>query len=190
MATQLTDEALDTLLALQIAVAWAGEGRCDPPRLGWWETDLVDPEGGGDFLARLLPKTHAWVALEAVREAARRVDAKARAKLAQPDAVRTLFFLGFEVDEQLADRLADHKHGGTPTTVLPLPVDPSRAFSRDAFSQALGTGNASVTVVPGGRLLKGKVPGDPVDAVRNLAAALLPLADEYPMPFYRIDGAA
>ena len=24
------------------SVAWAGEGRCSPRRLGWWDTDLVD----------------------------------------------------------------------------------------------------------------------------------------------------
>jgi hypothetical protein len=24
-------------------------------RLGWWDTDLVDPDGGGDLLARLAP---------------------------------------------------------------------------------------------------------------------------------------
>jgi len=44
--------------------------------------------------------------LEAVREAGRRTDAKARAKMADPDKMRTVFFLGFELDEQLGDRLA------------------------------------------------------------------------------------
>jgi len=63
----LTEAALDEILALQFLVAWAGEGRCKPKRLGWWDTDLVDPDGGGDLLARLAPRTHAWAALEAVR---------------------------------------------------------------------------------------------------------------------------
>ncbi|WP_395830945.1 hypothetical protein [Archangium violaceum] len=40
---------LDTILALQLTVAWAGEGRCEPARLGWWQTDLVDEAGGGDL---------------------------------------------------------------------------------------------------------------------------------------------
>ena len=94
MTSALTDAAADAILATQVTVAWAGEGRCKPRRLGWWDTDLVDEAGGGDFLARLLPQTHRWAALEAVREAARRTDAKARAKMADPDKMRTIFFLG------------------------------------------------------------------------------------------------
>jgi hypothetical protein len=77
MASTLPNETLDEILAFQFVVAWAGEGRCEPKRLGWWDTDLIDPAGGGDLLARLLPRTHAWASLEAVREAARRTDAKA-----------------------------------------------------------------------------------------------------------------
>jgi hypothetical protein len=58
-AAPLTEAALDEILALQFLVAWAGEGRCKPRRFGWWDTDLVDPDGGGDLLARLAPRTHA-----------------------------------------------------------------------------------------------------------------------------------
>src|SRR4051794_10988519 len=117
--------ALDAILSIQVTVAWAGEGRCSPKRLGWWETDLIDEAGGGDFLARLLPQTHAWASLEAVREAARRTDAKARARMADPDKMRTLFFLGFEVDEQVNDRLLALKGLGHPPAkalALPLPL--------------------------------------------------------------------
>src|SRR5689334_18925175 len=121
MAPVTPSSTLDTVLALQITVAWAGEGRCEPRRLGWWPTDLVDPAGGGDLLARLLPRTHAWASLEAVREAARRADAQAREALANPDRLRTLFFLGFEIDELLSERLTSHKRAGTAIThVLPL----------------------------------------------------------------------
>src|SRR5688572_31029354 len=104
MGTQLSDVAIDAVLAMQLVIAWAGEGRCSPRRLGWWDTDLIDDAGGGDLFARLLPQTHVWASLEAVREAARRTDAKARAKMADPDKLRTLYFLGFELDEQLGDR--------------------------------------------------------------------------------------
>jgi hypothetical protein len=104
----LAEAALDEILALQFLVAWAGEGRCKPRRLGWWDTDLVDPDGGGDLLARLAPRTHAWAALEAVREAARQTDTKARERHGEPDRVRTIFFLGFEVDEKVSARLAAH----------------------------------------------------------------------------------
>jgi len=55
MSEPIRDAILDTVLALQLTVAWAGEGLSEPPRLGWWQTDLVDELGGGDLLARLLP---------------------------------------------------------------------------------------------------------------------------------------
>ena len=82
--TAPTDAELDRLLARQLMVAWAGEGRCQPRRLGWWDTDLVDEAGGGDLFARLTPKSHRWAALEAAREAARRCDAEARRKMGDP----------------------------------------------------------------------------------------------------------
>jgi hypothetical protein len=87
MTVLLATTVLDDILAIQLSVAWAGEGRCEPRRLGWWETDLIDPRGGGDLMARLLPRTAAWAGLEAVREAAMRVDRKARAALPDPDKV-------------------------------------------------------------------------------------------------------
>ena len=129
MSTPIPDETLDAILAMQLTIAWAGEGRCSPKRLGWWDTDLIDDAGGGDFFARLLPQTHAWASLEAVREAARRTDAKARGKMADPDKMRSLYFLGFEVDEQLGDRLAAHKRSGKkPAEALPLPLPLTAEF--------------------------------------------------------------
>lgn len=149
----------------------------------------MDEAGGGDFLVRLLPQTHAWAALEAVREAARRVDAKARAKMAEPDGVRTLFFLGFEVDEQLDDRLMALKHGGTsPSAALSLPVKLTGDFDRDALMARLQGGDAVYAVVPGGRQLKGKLPGKPELVVQKLAAALVPCSEQYPLPFYKLEG--
>ena len=55
MVAAVAEEALDAILGVQLTIAWAGEGRCSPRRLGWWETDLIDEAGGGDFFARLLP---------------------------------------------------------------------------------------------------------------------------------------
>jgi hypothetical protein len=184
----LTDTAADAILAIQVTVAWAGEGRCKPRRLGWWDTDLIDEAGGGDFLARLLPQTHRWAALEAVREAARRTDARARAKMADPDKMRTLFFLGFELDEQIADRLAAHKRSGrSPAEALPLPVPLTTDFSKEKLVLALQGGDVAFAKVPNGRQLKGKQP-DAADAlVKRLAAALVPLHDEYPLPFYPLE---
>lgn len=188
MANQLTDATLDTILAMQIAVAWAGEARCDPPRLAWWDSDLLDANGGGDLLARLLPKTHAWAGLELVREAARRTDAKARSKMASPDSMRSLFFLGFDIDEQLADRLAAHKRSGTPpANALSFPLALSTTFSAEEFAKAMTDSDSAFTVVPGGREIKGKPPGSPVALVRRLAASLMPLSPQYPLPFYRVE---
>ena len=188
MSPSLSPDALDAVLAAQLTVAWAGEAKCEPRRLGWWDTDLVDEAGGGDFLARLLPQTHAWAALEAVREAGRRLDAKARAKMGDADKLRTLFFLGFEVDEQLADRLAAHKRGVTPPMkALPLPLL-AAPFSKDALITALRGGDVQFTVVPGGRLLKGQRPPAVDMMVARLATGLVPLADQYPLPFYKAEG--
>lgn len=189
MGTPLTDTTLDAVLATQLTIAWAGEGRSSPRRLGWWDTDLIDEAGGGDFLKRLLPQTHAWASLEAVREAARRTDAKARGKMADPDKMRTLFFLGFELDEQLGDRLGALKRGGrTPSEALPLPLPLTAEFSKDKLTAALQGGDAAFQVVPGARQLKGARPAEVDVMVRRLAAALVPFADQYPLPFYKLEG--
>ncbi len=189
-AERIPHPTLDQILALQLTVAWAGEGLCEPPRLGWWQTDLVDELGGGDLLARLLPRSHRWAALETVRQAAVEVDRQARQALARPDRVRTLFCWGFEVDEKLGDRLAWHKRvAERPAEVLAFPADLGAEFSREGLAAVLelSTADAAYKVVPGGRELA----WDPSDALvercRRLAAALLPWADAYPMPFFRVE---
>lgn len=189
MRTPVSDSTLDNILATQFTVAWAGEGRCEPRRLGWWDTDLVDEAGGGDFLKRFLPQTYTFAALEAVREAARRTDVKARAKMADPDKVRTIFFLGFELDEQLSDRLAQLKREGRPpAAVLPMPLSLTSEFSKDKLAAVVKTEEAAFQVVPGGRQVKGPRPDSPDLAIRRLAAALLPLSEQYPLPFYKVEG--
>jgi hypothetical protein len=189
MTTLISDETLDAILAVQITIAWAGEGRCSPKRLGWWDTDLISEDGGGDLLARLLPQTHAWASLEAVREAARRIDAKARGKMADPDKIRTLYFLGFEADEQLGDRLTAHKRSGRkPGEALPLPLSFGDDFSKEKLAAALHGGDVPFTTVPNGRQLKGARPDAPDALVKRLAAALVPLAEQYPLPFFKLEG--
>lgn len=188
MASPVPTTALDAILAVQFTVAWAGEGRCSPRRLGWWETDLIDEAGGGDFFARLLPQTHAWASLEAAREAARRTDAKARSRMAAPDAMRTIFFLGFELDEQLGDRLLAHKHGGrTPAEVLPLALPLTADFSTEKLVSTLQTSTVAFTKVPNGRQVKGPRPEASDVLVNRLASALVPIVEQYPLPFYALD---
>ena len=188
-STALSDTALDEILALQFLVAWAGEGRCKPRRLGWWDTALVDPEGGGDFFARLMPRTHEWAALEAVREAARQTDAKARERHGEPDRLRTIFFLGFEVDEKVSDRLAVHKWvGQQPAEALPLPFAPGGEWTKDEALAMFCAGKppAFSPVPPVGRQLKSEPPASANDLVRQIVAALVPPADAYPLPFFRV----
>ncbi len=197
MTTVTSDRSLDAVLALQLTVAWAGEGLCEPPRLGWWQTDLVDELGGGDLLARLLPRTHRWAALAAVRQAAVQVDRKARQALARPDEVRTLFFWGFAIDEKLDDRLAWHKRSGgvppkgdkwgNPQEALPFEVEIAGSFSRRSLEDLLRISDAEHKVVPGGREVRADLSQDLEHQSRWLAAALLPLAEGYPMPFFRME---
>jgi hypothetical protein len=180
---------LDDILAIQLAVAWAGEGLCEPPRLGWWRTDLVDPEGGGDLLKRLLPRTSEWASLSAVREVARRADERARQALAQPDHVLSLFHLGFQVDELLDERLAEHRGSGRrPADVLPLPCPVDRAFERERFASVLRSLDSQATyeATAAGREVKGAAPLAPGLLAKRLAAALVPLAAQYPLPFVRV----
>jgi hypothetical protein len=187
--TNEIDTTLDEILTLQITVAWAGEGACAPSRLGWWRTDLIDAAGGGDLMNRLLPMTHAWACLEAVREAALRADAKARAVMSDPDKLRTLFFLGFDLNERLAERLAQLKRSGAePGKALPLPFALGVSFSPEKLAGVLCPSTVKVEhkVVPGGRQVKGAIPDQPVLMVRQLAAALVPFADKYPLPFYKL----
>ena len=183
MADRLTAEQLDDILALQLSVAWAGESAGKPPRLAWWQTDLIDPEGGGDLFTRLLPRTGAWAGFELARLAARRVEAAALARIARRDECWTLFHLGFAVDEALADRLAYHRrHQHVPAEVFGKRLLAAGAWSADAFAAHLaGVEAPKVEVTPGGRLVHAK-PASAAEAVPLLGAALLPLVKEYPLP--------
>lgn len=186
---RLPEFVLDTILSWQLIVAWAGEGLCVPIRLNWWRTDLIDQDGGGDFFQRLLPKTHVWASLEALRQVAIQYDQQIRLGMAQPDLVRTLFFWGFAIDEQLADRLAVHKQNHLPPQdCLDLPLGLDVAFSRSDLEAVLRISDQAlqVRVVPDGREITGEMPQSHKQRVRNLAAALLPLNERYPMPFYRV----
>ncbi len=174
---------LDTILALQLSVGWAGEKAADPERLGWWDTDLTDEMAGGDLFARLLPKTAAWAGLELARQAALRADGSAREKLAHPDRVLSLFHFGFELDEATQDRLEHHKrHGHTPEDVFGERWGVTGSWDQGDFESFLkGLGKPAAEDTPGGRKLK-KLPDDPAEAARTLAAALLPLGRRYPLP--------
>lgn len=178
---------LDTVLTLQLIVAWAGEAG-DPPRLGWWRTDMVSEYGGEDLFRRLLPNTWRWATLQAAREAARRTDAESRREAHDADALMSLFGLGVEADRRLDERLTDLSRAGQhPTGALPgLAEWIDEPFDRDAFAAWLQQqGEPATAASPVGRRLKGGPPSDIAVAARSLAAALLPLGGAYPLPHFQ-----
>jgi len=178
-----TTATLDDLLAAQILVAWAGETAEEPRRLGWWRADLVSTYGGQDLFQRLLPQTWAWAVLQAVREAARRADAAARSRHHDPDSIRSLFHLGFEIDEHVEERLAALKRSGqVPRDVLPALALIDEGWSAERFTAWVGEhGAVRSTAEPVGRRIRGPEPELP-ELVRLLVAALLPLGETYPLP--------
>ncbi len=181
--TAIPRKTIDQILAWQFALAWAGES----PRLKWWRTDLVDEDGGGNFMQRLLPRTHRWAALEAVRRAAFLADLKARNATGHPDGLRSLYFWGFEVDEKLGERIRELKLSqAEPEAALSLPIDlrPSARFDRAALESALQQPPYELRST--GRELPGPMPEDLAEACLRLAGAHLPFPQTYPAPFYRL----
>lgn len=194
---------LDALLTAQIVVAWAGEGHVskDEHRLGWWRSELVSEFGGLDLLQGLLPTTAPWAVLQAVREAARRVDAAQRAQVHNPDGVCSLYRLGFEIDERAEERLRELKRSGQPPrTALPglgiiyKPEDadrrtdesPYKAWSRGDFAAWVDAhGKVNHVVEPIGRRLTGERPATLDVTVTRLVAGLAGLPEKYPLPHYR-----
>ncbi|AKU90919.1 BREX-6 system BrxE protein [Vulgatibacter incomptus] len=182
----ISDSTLDRILTLQLTIAWAGEGRCEPSRLGWWQTDVIDSTGGADLLARLLPRTQPWASLEAAREAARQTDAKARGATARPDQLLTLFHLGPELDQRLRERLAQLKRSGiAPAQALPELPNLHAAFDRESLEAQLRH-TVEYRITPAGREMRESPPESRDLAVAHLAAALLPFADAWPMPYFRM----
>lgn len=191
-ATAVASSDLDLALTAQIALAWAGEGG-EEPRLGWWQTDLVSEFGGEDLLRRLLPRTYPWAMLQAVREAARRKDLDLRARASDPDQLVTLYRFGFELDEQIDERLQAHKRSGlTPLEALPGLVEVLGATLHEPWDRAQflqwveAHGPGQTEAVPTGRLLRGPVPSGLDRRVAQLVAALAPLGDSYPLPHFRL----
>jgi hypothetical protein len=185
----LPPEVLDQVLALQLLVAWAGEGKTDPPRLGWWRTSLVDEFGGEDLFKRLMPRTWRWAVLEAARVAARSVDAAARSHAADGDLLLTLFHFGFSIDEQLDDRLAERKRSTEdPAEALPDLALTRQAWDREQFAGWLSA-LAPVSVAPSsvGLRLKAELPADHVASARMLAAAMAPVSERYPAPHFKVE---
>ncbi len=184
----MTNDELDEVLYLQLAIAWAGEADTDPKRLGWWRTGMCDEYGGEDLLKRLVPKTWQWAVLESTRAAAKKVDDRARNRAEDPDNLITLYRLGFEVDEQLDERLLELKQCGVPLSEsFPDLAVLFEKWSDERLKSWLGKlEEAGYSSTATGRRLKGTAPKDISAAARQLAAALLPLDRKYALPYFRI----
>lgn len=178
---------IDAVLTAQFVISWAGEGG-EQPRLSWWRSDFVSEFGGQDLFERILPHTWRWAVLQGAREAARRHDARMRARAQDPDTVLSLFSLGFELNERVDERLRELKGSGAdPTEALPGLSDViSATWDRDGFADWVrGHGPVETIATPAGRRIRGESPSTPAEMVRRLVAALDPLADDYPLPHFR-----
>lgn len=183
----LPPSELDRALSLQLIVAWAGEGG-EEARLGWWRTQLASEFGGYDLFRRLMPRTWKWAVLQALREAARRHEARRREHGHDPDRVISLFTLGFRIDELLDERLQFWKsQGDEPAKVLPAlgewlgsPWDGKR-FA--AWVESHGEATFEPTAI--GRQLKGKPPEGLTLCMERLLSGLSPLEGRFPLPYFR-----
>jgi len=187
----LCDLDIDTLLAAQIIVAWAGEkGDTDEPsgrRLEWWRTELIG-EGAEYDLKELLPNTWHWAMLQSARYAAVLHDTSVRQKDHDPDRLLTLYSLGFEIDEKVDERLVQFKQNSEKLEeVLPdVATLVNSEWSEGKFLEWVKKhGKESTTSLPAGRRLKGKPPEALSETIKRLIAGLAPLADTYPMPHFR-----
>jgi hypothetical protein len=187
-ARRPTSAELDRALSAQLVVAWAGERAEDPPRLNWWNTNLISEFGGEDLFRELMPTTWAWATMQAAREAARRHDARARAADHDPDQLRSLFHLGTAIDERLDERLAEHKaKGRPPEEALPLYGAAVRGgFDRERFAAWLADRPAVAhQPSPTGHALV-NAPATTLSALIDaLLVGLLPLDKAYPLPHTR-----
>jgi hypothetical protein len=182
---------LDYALTAQLVVAWAGEkgeGGASS-RMGWWASQLVYGDSGMYVFGRQTPHTAAWAVLQAVREVARRADATQRAHEHDPDCIRSLYSLGFELDERIDERLLDLKRSGrAPVEVLPGMAEfIGGGWDRNIFATWAGSlGPVDFNTVPSGRRLKSALPPTLEQTIGVLLAGLVPLAESYPMPHFRV----
>lgn len=180
---------IDQLLSAQLIVAWAGEKGGDEKRLGWWRTDLLSEFGGRDLLSQLLPRTGEWAVYQAVREAARRTDAAARGESHDSDLLLSLYSLGFEIDERADERFQELKRSGKdPLEALPsLKSLVDQPWDQQAFVDwCEGHGKGEYTGTSTGRRLKGDMPSSLDRVIHRLVGAFVPLADDYPLPHFRV----
>ena len=95
-----------------------------------------------------------------------------------------VFWGGFDIDEQLNDRLAERKRLNKKLT---LPIDWGNGFDCEALAKQIcdRCGSSEYRTVFGGREVINT--GTTARNFSALVAALTPWDKEYPMPFYRVE---
>src|SRR5437773_5539789 len=100
MSDSPPDEQLEIVARLRAHIAWLGE----TPRFGWWQTDALSPEGGGEMLKGIFPRTHGWAAVQIAWACAATVEGG----LVPPGSV-SLFRLGADIEARLTSWLPARK---------------------------------------------------------------------------------
>ena len=186
--SRLSREDLDHILCLQFTLAWAGEApEDDDERLRWWQTDLLHPDAGMALFNQLFPKTAPWAALCCSREAARRTDLKVRKGAADAGGFLSLFALGFAVDEQLDERIAElRRTGKSPNEALPGLFPMTLPLDKDALTRWLSRAEVRAVPSPNGQRLTGTHPASLSQTVDHLASEIRALPEVWMAPHYRL----
>lgn len=73
--------------------------------------------------------------------------------------------------------------------ILNFPLELKKEFDKQVFEEAIQSFNSNISceIVPEGREIKGEIPASIAEAAKNIVSGLIPLADKYPMPFYRVE---
>ena len=71
--------------------------------------------------------------------------------------------------------------------MLPLAVPLTADFSTEKLVSSIQTSPVAFTKVPNGRQVKGPRPEASDVLVKRLAAALVPIVEQYPLPFYALE---
>jgi hypothetical protein len=188
--SRLSREDLDHILCLQLTLAWAGETpeeEGEDMRLGWWKTDLLHEDAGMALFRQLTPRTAAWAALCSAREAARRTDARIRQDASDASGFLSIFSLGFEIDEQLDERIAELRRSGqSPARALPGLFPQELPLNRAALSEWLGRAAVRFEHSPSGRRLSGAPPEGQAAVIDHLASAIRTLPSPWMAPHFRL----
>lgn len=171
-------ESLRHVAQLRSHIAWLGESG----RMGWWETDALEPDAGGEMLRGIFPKTARWAALQVAWASAAVVEARL---VPLPNTI-TLFRLTPTVDARVLAWLRGQKHSGDSTEGLVPAGKAEHATPADAFSawslvsSQAAKGAKNTIVAPGAHTVPlGTVARDSLNTPGGLTAAAGRLAAGY-----------